>query len=89
MFIALLICISLIVAELCLIVWLLFILRQAKAERDEYQWQYQEYMNKMSPVIHYLADHHWAGEEVTHDGLRTTFRMLGMDYDEWIEDLPQ
>jgi hypothetical protein len=89
MLIALIIFISLFVAALCIIAWLIFMIRQARAERDEYQWRHQEYINKMSPVINYLADHHWEGEDVTNDGLRTTFRMLGMNYNEWIEDISQ
>ena len=62
-------------------------LRQVKNELANCYWQYQMYIEKMNPLIRYLLRRHQEGGRITDDGLRTTFHMLEIDYNAWIDDV--
>lgn len=60
---------------------------QVKNELANCYWQYQMYIDKINPLIRYLSRRHQEGGRITDDGLRTTFHMLEIDYNAWIDDV--
>jgi hypothetical protein len=89
MLIALIITSLLLIGSIAVSIWLGRQVRQARAERDKHYLEHQIYRKQMRPVIRYLARRHQEGRDITDDGLRTTFAMLHIDYEQWIEDVSQ